>query len=140
MNFIKAAQEAEKELAFALSKVAKKSAKVGEKASELARQEATLLEESKEIVAKKKELQAREEEIVRKASIIKKGFDAKSAMDTASADLKAIKVSEKKAEELKDESKRMLEDLTKRELALSKREKEYRNEIKQQIASKMLGI
>lgn len=139
MSFITLAQEAQKELEAEKARLAKKEAKIDEKASAVEAQLALAVEETKIVEEKKKELQAYEEEVSRKAMSFKANFDAKAERDAAALDRAESMKLRKVAQEDLDRSKQLLEDLSKRELALSEREKTYEKEIKEKMMERMLG-
>ena len=139
MSFITLAQEAQKELELEKEKLAKKSAKLDEKASAVEAQLALAVEDTKKAEVKTKELQAYEEEVSRKAMSFKSNFDAKAERDAAAADRAEAMKLRKVAQEDLDRSRQLLEDLSKRELNLSKREKTYEKELKEKMLERMLG-
>lgn len=139
MSFITLAQEAQKELEAEKARLVKKEAKLDEKASAVEAQLALAVEETKAVELKKKELRVYEEEVSRKAMAVKRDFDAKTERDLAAGDrAEAVRLRKEASEDL-DRSKQLLADLSKRELALSEREKTYEKEIKEKMMERMLG-
>lgn len=140
MDFLQLAQQAQKELDGEKNRVAQKEAKLDAKASQLADQEAALLKFQGELKIKEKELQNREDVLVTKETIVRRDAQAQSDFDQATALRESAANALKKAEEIKAETNLALEELAKREQALSDREATYQEEIKKKIAAKMLGI
>lgn len=139
MNFIKAAEEAEKELEAEKARLVKKEAKIDEKSSAVEAQLALAVEDTKKAAVKTKELQEYEEEVSRKAMSFKSNFDAKAERDAAAADRAEAMKLRKVAQEDLDRSRQLLEDLSKRELNLSEREKTYEKDLKEKMLERMLG-
>lgn len=133
MSFIKLAQEAQHELEAEKTRLAKKEAKIDEKSSAVEAQLALAVEDTKAVEAKKRELQAYEEEVSRKAMSFKSDFDARTERQAAAGDRAEAEKARKDAKEYLDRSKQMLEELAKRELALSEREKTYKQDIENEV-------
>ena len=140
MNFIQLAEQAQRELEGQTLRIEQKEADLNTKASAVEAQLALADQRTAESSSKAKELQIREEEVTRREINMRKDTDLKADLQQAMAERKAATEALREAKEARDEARMSLQDLTKRELALSEREKTYREEIKQQIASKMLGI
>lgn len=133
MSFITLAQEAQKELEAEKERLVKKEFKIDEKASAVEAQLALAVEETKKVAEKMKELRLYEEEVSRKALSFKSNFDAKAERDSAVADrIEATKL-RKLAEDDLNRSKQLLDELSKRELSLSEREKTYKQEIELEV-------
>jgi hypothetical protein len=133
MSFITLAQEAQKELELERERLAKKEAKIDEKASAVEAQLALAVEDTKKAAVKTKELQAYEEEVTRKALSFKSDFDAKAERQAAAGDRTEAEKARKDAKEHLDRSQQMLAELSKRELALSEREKTYKQDIENEV-------
>ena len=140
MNFLTLAEQAQRELEGELLRLEQKEADLNTKSSAVEAQLALADQRTAEAASKAKELQAREEEVTRREINMRKDTDLKADLQQAMAERKIAADALIEAKEARDAAKMSLLDLTKRELALSEREKTYREEIKQQIASKMLGI
>lgn len=133
MSFIKLAEQAQKELELEKEKLADRSAKLDVRASSVAAQLELAVEDTKLVEAKKKELQAYEEEVTRKALSFKVNFDAKAERIAAAGDRVEAEKARKDAKEHLDRSQQMLSELSKRELALSEREKTYKQDIENEV-------
>ena len=133
MSFITLAQEAQKELELERERLAKKEAKIDEKASAVDAQLALAVEDTKKAAIKTKELQAYEEEVTRKALSFKSNFDAKAERQAAAGDRTEAEKARKDAKEHLDRSQQMLAELSKREVALSEREKTYKQDIENEV-------
>jgi len=140
MDFIQLAQQAQKELEGEKNRVAQKESKLETKASQLASKEADLLKFQEQLTLKERELQTREDVLTTKEMAVRRDSQVQSDLQVSEANREAAEQAYRKAEEARLETQLALEELSKRELALSDREKTYREEIKKQIASKMLGI
>jgi hypothetical protein len=133
MNFIKLAEQAQKELELEKEKLADRSAKLDVRASSVAAQLELAVEDTKLVALKKKELQDYEEEVTRKALSFKENFDARTERDLAAGDRKEAVRLRKEANEDLDRSRQLLAELSKREVALSEREKVYKQELELEV-------
>jgi len=139
-TFIDLAQEAQAELEAEKRALEVEKDKLAKKASLLAGRESKIDDQDKEVALKGKELQLREEKVSMREGIV--GREDKAAKDLKDAEEahRQSALNLKKSQELNNDATQKLAELSKRELALSEREKSYREEVKAQIASKMLGI
>jgi hypothetical protein len=140
ISFIQLAQQAQRELDGETERLAQKEADLNTRSSAVAGQLDLADKRHGELNAKEKQLQAREEEVSRRELTVRRDLEVQQDYTAAVGERTEAATALKKAEAEKDEAKMMLLDLSSRELALSEREKTYREDIKKQIASKMLGI
>jgi len=139
-TFTSLAQEADLLIKAEYDRLATRESRIETRASELAALEATLSDREGGIVRQEKSLQAREEEVERKLAVVRRDEESQRDLDGAVANRLTAEKLAKEAQTARDEAKMLLDELSKRELALSEREASYREEVKQQIATKMLGI
>lgn len=139
-TFMDFAQEAQAELDAEKKAIETEKEKLAKKASLLAGRETKIEDGEKELVLKAKELQLREEKISMREGIIGREDKAEQDLKKAEDAHRQSELNLKKVVELNNDTTLKLQELSKRELALSEREKTYREEVKAQIASKMLGI
>lgn len=139
-TFVEFAKEAQDELDAQKKALEAEKDKLAKKASLLASREAKIEDEEKSLVLKVKELQLREEKVSMREGIIGREDKAQQDLKKAEDAQRESEINLKKVTELNNDTTLKLQELSKRELALSEREKTYRDEIKAQIASKMLGI
>jgi len=133
MNFIQLAQETQKELDGEKARLAQKEIELNTRATTLQTQIAANDKRTGELNAKAQELQAREEEVSRREIAQRRDSEVQKDLDTSIA-LNAKAVDErKKAQEYRDDARLKLEDLAKREIALSEREKTYKQEIELEV-------
>lgn len=137
LTFTQLAAQADSVLQAEHERVSAKEARLEKRASELAALEATLAQREAEVVKSEKALQVHEEEVSRKLAVVRRDEEAQRDLQSASAKLDTAQKLEKAASTHKDEVKLMLEDLTRREIALSQREKEYKEEIELEIMRNM---
>lgn len=140
MSFIKLAQDAQKELDGELLRLKQKDAKLDEKSSVLESKMATAEQKEAELSLKEKELQKREEEVARREMAVRRDSELQADLQAAIEERKTADKALKAAKEHEMDATLKLEDLSRREINLSEREKTYKEEIKKQVASKMLGI
>lgn len=140
MTFIQLAEQAQRELEGESLRLSQKEAALGVKASAVEAQLALADEKISNAIKKEQELQAREEEVSRREINMRRDTALKADLQAAVKERQDAAADLRAAQQARDDTKMSLQDLTKRELALSEREKTYREEIKKQIASKMLGI
>jgi len=140
MSFITLAAQAQKELDGETLRLKQKEDTLNVRSASLSSGESDLEKRSGAVTVSEKDIQNRLEEVVRRELTVRRDNQAQSDLDTAVSLHKSVSDEKKKIQELNDETKLNLEDLAKRETALSLKEKTYREEIKQQIATKMLGI
>jgi hypothetical protein len=98
-------------------------------------------EESLRVVAvsqeeKRVELQNREEQVSRRELTVRRDQQVQDDLKAAHDLYKASEENRKKAQELKDSAQMQLDDLSKRELALSDREKTYKQDIELEVMRK----
>ncbi len=140
ISFIQLAQQAQKELDGEVARLSQKEADLNLRASAVAGQLALADKRHGELNARATELQAREEEVSRRELTVRRDSEVKQDYTAAIDERLKSSTMLKKAQDEKDEAKMMLDDLSTRELALSEKMKTYREEIKQEITTKMLGI
>lgn len=139
-NFIEYASKAQAELNVELQKVADKELKLAEQASlqaatviELEKRQSALAEEDRAMDLKREELSIWEGKKVRSEQVEAMHGEAMRKETEATKKLKD-------ANDALIETRQNLEELTKRELALSEREKTYREEVKKEIMDGFLGV
>lgn len=140
ISFIQLAQQAQRELDGETTRLTQKEADLNTRSSAVAGQLALADKRHGELNAKEKQLQAREEEVSRRELTVRRDTEVKRDYTAAIDERQKATEMLKKAQDEKDEAKMMLNDLSTRELALSEKMKTYREEIKQEITTKMLGI
>lgn len=133
MSFITLATEAQKELDAEKAKLRDLEVSLNTRASAVAAQLALAESRTGELNAKAKELQAREEDVSRREITVRRDTDVEADRIAAAGDRVEADKSLKKAQELRDESLRELEKIKNRELALSEREKTYKQDIELQV-------
>lgn len=139
-NFIEYASKAQEELNNELQKIAERESVVSAKATANASREAELDKRESDLTLKDQELNAKREELSMWDS--KKIKEEKVQEMFDSANLKEVE-STKRLKDAKDAlilADQKLAELTKRELNLSEREKTYREEVKQEIMTRFLGV
>lgn len=133
MDFISLASQAQKELDGEHSRLRNLEIQLGEKASVLAARVILADKREGELNAKEKQLQVREEEVVRREINARRDSDVQKDLQTAQQLHKEATEERKKAEEYRGEAKMKLEDLERREINLSEREKTYKQEIELEV-------
>ena len=132
-TFMDFAQEAQAELDAEKRAIEIEKDKLAKKASLLAGRESKIEDSEKEVSLKIKELELREEKVSMREGII--GREDKAASDLKAAEEKNREstINLKKAQELSDDATQKLAEISKRELALSEREKKYKQEIEMDV-------
>lgn len=132
-TFMDFAQSAQDELNAEKKAIEAEKEKLAKKASLLAARETKIEDEENVLSLKAKELQLREEKVSMREGII--GREDKAAQDLKKSEEnnKSSMLSLKKAQELNDDATQKLAELSKRELALSEREKSYKQEIEMDV-------
>ena len=138
-NFIEYASKAQEELNGELQKVSKKEAELAEKAKllashdlELEKRQAELAEKETEYLAKKEELSLWEGKRIREENV-QVMFDEANRKEVES---------QKRLKDAQDAvilADQKLAELSKRELALSEKEKTYKDDVMKEMMQKMLG-
>jgi hypothetical protein len=139
-NFIEYASKAQEELNNERAEVEKKALKVSEDASLNADRSAGLDKRESEIVAKERDLVVRQEQMSAWETKKRREEEVQKMFDDANYKLQQAEDKLKVSLEKDSDSKQALDELAKRELALSKRESEYREEVKKEIMNKFLGV
>lgn len=127
------AQEAQAELEAQHKALEVEKDKLAKKASLLASREAKLEDDEKLAVLKVKELQLREEKVSMREGVIGREDKAADDLKKAEENNREASLSLKKSQELNDDATQKLAELSKRELALSEREKSYKQEIEMDV-------
>lgn len=132
-TFIDFAKEAQVELEAERKAIEAEKDKLAKKASLLAARETKIEDGENELSIKAKELQLREEKVSMREGII--GREDKAAQDLKKAEEnnREVTLKLKKSQELNDDATQKLAELSKRELALSEREKTYKQEIEMDV-------
>jgi hypothetical protein len=138
-NFIEYASKAQEELNGELQKLSKKEAELAEKAKllashdlELEKRQAELAEKETEYLAKKEELSLWEGKRIREENV-QVMFDEANRKEVES---------QKRLKDAQDAvilADQKLAELSKRELALSEKEKTYKDDVMKEMMQKMLG-
>ena len=138
-NFIEYASKAQEELNGELQKLSKKEAELAEKAKllashdlELEKRQAELAEKETEYLAKKEELSLWEGKRIREENV-QVMFDEANRKEGES---------QKRLKDAQDAvilADQKLAELSKRELALSEKEKTYKDDVMKEMMQKMLG-
>ena len=139
-NFIEYASKAQEQLNIEMQKVSEKEALVTKKASANAKRSAELDERESALTLKEQEINAKREELTAWESKKVREEQVQAMYDEANAkDVSSTK-------KLKDASDALiladqkLEELLKRELALSEKRKTYEEEVRQEIMARFLGV
>lgn len=132
-TFLSLAKKADELLKAKLEMVAAKEQAVSDKSASLASLEKSLTERESLIVSQEKSLQSREEEVSRKMAVVRADHEVRSDMDTVIHIKKENEKILKDAQAYRDEAKQKLEDLARRELALSEKEKTYKKEVELEV-------
>lgn len=140
MNFTQLAQEVQKELDGEKLRLSQKEEQINNRATAVQAQIALCDKRVGELNARERLLQDREEEVSRRELTVRRDGAASADLQQAVLEREQANKALKAAAAQKDEARMLTEDLGKREIALSEKEKTYREEVKKQIASKMLGI
>ncbi len=133
ISFIQLAQQAQKELDGETTRLAQKEADLNTRSSAVAGQLALADKRHGELNAKEKQLQAREEEVSRRELTARRDTQVQEDLKAAQAHHVSATEELKKAQEQRDDARMKLEDLEKRELALSEREKVYKQELELEV-------
>ena len=133
VSFIQLAQQAQKELDGETARLAQKESELNTEASAVAGQLALAEKRTGELNAKEKQLQTREEEVSRREINARRDSQVQEDLKNAQAHHVSATQELKKAQEYRDDAQMKLEDLQKRELALSEREKVYKQELELEV-------
>lgn len=140
MSFIQFANQAQKELDAEYGRIKQKDDELSTRASAIAQQLATIDEKMTELNTRSSELQAREELVSARELRVRTDIEVTKDLEQSITERKRVEEMLAEISRKNDDTKMMLLDLSKRELALSEKMKSYREEIKQEITTKMLGI
>lgn len=140
INFIEYASKAQEELNKERQVLQDFEAKLQEKSSLLATREAGLDTREADIMKKEVEIQNRQEELSAWEVTKRREEEVVSLFDQANSKLVDSDKKLKEASEKHGETVQMLEELAKRELALSEKEKTYKEEVKKEMMDKFLGV
>lgn len=139
-NFIEYASKAQEELNIELQKIAQKELKLAEQASlqaataiELEKRQSKIVEEENALNLQREELTIWNGKKIRAEQVEAMHGEAMQKDNDATRKLK-------EATDALLESRQNLEELTKRELALSEEKKSYREEVKKEIMDGFLGV
>lgn len=133
ISFIQLAQQAQRELDGETERLAQKEADLNTRSSAVAGQLELADKRHGELNAKEKQLQVREEEVSRRELTVRRDSEVQQDLVSAQAHHKSATDELKKAQGYRDEAQMKLEDLSNRELALSEREKTYKQEIELEV-------
>lgn len=140
MSFITLAQQAQKELDGETARLKEKETKLDERSSAVAAQAAANLEKTGLLNVKEKELQKREEEVTRREINVRRDIEVQNDLISAQAHHKSASEELKKAQEYRDAAKQDLEELAKREIALSEARKTYKAEVEMEVMRNFTGF
>ncbi len=133
MDFLSLATQAQKELDGETARLKTLEDTINEKSSRVENQLAVAEKRTGELNAKAQELQAREENVTLRELTVRRDSDVQKDLHT-SIELNKNAVDErKKAQEHLDDARMKLENLEKRELALSEREKTYKQDLELEV-------
>jgi len=139
-NFIEYASKAQEELNIELQRLAEREVKLAEQASlqaaatiEIDKRQSAVAEAERAMDLKREELSMWEGKKVREEQVEAMHGEAMRKETEATKKLKD-------ANDALIETRQNLEELTKRELALSEKEKSYREEVKKEIMDGFLGV
>lgn len=133
MDFIALATKAQKELDGEIARLKTYEDQLNIKASALASKTEQVEKKEGELNAKEKQLQAREEGVSMRELTVRRDTDVQKDLDTAISLNREAVEERRKAQEYRDDAKMKLEDLERREVALSEREKTYKQEIELEV-------
>jgi len=133
MSFIQLAQQAQKELDGETQRLKQKEDALNTKSASIAARESTVEAKENELSTKERELQLREEEVTRREINSRRDTDVQADLLLAQKERQDAANSLKKAQEYRDDARMKLEDLERREVALSEREKTYKQEIELEV-------
>lgn len=140
MDFITLASQLQKELDGERLRIKEYEQKVIDRDSAVNRQLELAQKMTGENTAKKLELQQREDNVSQRELRVRRDQEVQADYNAALAKYEEAKKVLKLAEDEKLETKMLLEDLSRRETALSDDKKTYRDQIRQEIANRMLGV
>lgn len=133
MDFIALATKAQKELDGEIARLKTYEDQLNIKSSTLASQVEQVEKKEGELNAKEKQLQSREEGVSMRELTVRRDTDVQKDLDTAISLNREAVEERRKAQEYRDDAKMKLEDLERREVALSEREKTYKQEIELEV-------
>lgn len=133
MDFIALATKAQKELDGEIARLKTYEDQLNIKSSTLASQVEQVEKKEGELNAKEKQLQSREEGVSMRELTVRRDTDVQKDLDTAISLNREAVEERRKAQEYRDDAKMKLEDLERREIALSEREKTYKQEIELEV-------
>lgn len=129
MQFYKLAQELDTEIKRREARLDAREQKLDERASVLLATEASLDKRTAEMNARDRSQDLREEKISHQEITLNRLAEADKNNQDSAARLKTVEEKLKKAQELNDDATQKLEEMLKREVALSEREKTYKEKI-----------
>jgi hypothetical protein len=138
MTFLQYAQKAQKELDGELARVKQMEADLNIKASGVATQEATNDQRSRDLNAFEKELQRRNEIVAQRELHARREEEVQKDLDTSVALQKDAAEEKKRAQELRDEAQMKIEDLERRERALSDARDKYKQEVEHEVMTNFM--
>lgn len=133
MNFLDYAQKAQKDLADEQARLKSREDALDARASLVAGQVATADEREKTLNDLDREIAARNEVVTTKELKVRRDTDVQHDLELSVALNKKVEGERKKAQEYYDDARMKLEDLEKRELALSAREKTYKQDLELEV-------
>ena len=133
MSFITLAAQAQKELDGETLRLKQKEDALNVRSASLSSGESDLEKRLGAVTVSEQDIQNRLEEVVRRELTIRRDGEAKRDLDTAQVVQKEAIAERKEATLLRDEARMDREDLEKRELALSAREKTYKQDLELEV-------
>lgn len=133
MDFIALATQIQQELDGETVRLKEKEDRINENASRVADQLATAEQRIGELHVKEQALQDREERVTQRELTVRRDEDVQSDLASSVALNKDSVDERKKAQVYLEEARVKLENLDKRELALSEREKTYKQELELEV-------
>lgn len=133
MDFKILAAQAQKELDDERARLRALELQLSEKASTIASSVIDLDKKTSDLTLKERELQQREERVSARELSVRRDVEVQKDLETSITLNREAVQERKKAQELRDQARMDLEDLEKREVALSEREKVYKQEIEHEV-------
>jgi uncharacterized protein (DUF3084 family) len=140
MTFLDLAKKLDKDVADRAKELDLREQKLEQKASLLAAREQTAVDRDVELDRKDKDIQQRLEQLSYKELTFKRHSDVESEAVAADKKLSTAESLMKKMVEKEAEVNLKLQELALRELALSKKEKTYKDDIKKQMIENAFGV
>lgn len=139
-NFIEYASKAQAELNSELQRLSDKEAELAAKSSAQFNRESQLDAREVEVTAKEKEIQMKKEELSTWEGKKIREEEVQKMFDTANAkEVESVKRL-KDAQDALIEAGQKLDELAKREMNLVEREKSYREEVRNEMMTRFLGV